>query len=141
MAELSRRPYLLRAMLEWMIDSGHTPHAIVDANAKGVEVPRAFVNDGRIVLNISPSATQGLVVGAEQMEFNARFSGVVHHVQVPVSAVLGIYARETGEGMVFPEEGGESSTEPPEGPGPETPPPASPPPAGKSRRPSLKVVK
>ena len=65
MAELSRRPYLLRAMVEWMIDSGHTPHAIVDANFEGVEVPRAFVNEGRIVLNISASATQGLSISAD----------------------------------------------------------------------------
>lgn len=141
MAELSRRPYLLRAMLEWMIDCGHTPHAIVDANVKGVEVPRAFVNEGRIVLNISPSATQGLVINSERMEFNARFSGVVHHVQVPVSAVLGIYARETGEGMVFPEEPGAPDTDPPAGSGPEAPPPAAAPGGGKPRRPSLKVVK
>ena len=76
MAELSRRPYLLRAMVEWMVDSGHTPHAIVDANYTGVEVPRAFVNDGRIVLNISSSATQALTIGPDHMEFNARFSGV-----------------------------------------------------------------
>ena len=143
MAELSRRPYLMRAMVDWMVDSGHTPHAIVDANYAGVEVPRAFVNDGRIVLNISASATQGLTIGPDHMEFNARFSGVVHYVQVPIAAVLGVYARETGEGMVFPEEGtGEG------GPGTDPPSPAPAPaearPAGKSgkgKRPSLKVVK
>ena len=139
MAELSRRPYLLRAMVEWMIDSGHTPHAIVDANVEGVEVPRAFVNDGRIVLNISPSATQGLSISAEYMAFDARFSGVVHHVLVPIGAVLGVYARETGEGMVFPEEGAAGG--PTDPPGPDAPEPA---PKGKpdrSRRPTLKVVK
>jgi stringent starvation protein B len=132
LAELSRRPYLLRAMVEWMIDSGHTPHAIVDANVEGVEVPRAFVNEGRIVLNISPSATQGLSITADRMEFNARFSGTVHHVQVPIPAVLGIYARETGEGMVFPEENTPPpSTDP-------TPPAAPPEPPKRSH---LKVVK
>lgn len=145
MAELSRRPYLLRAMVEWMVDSGHTPHAIVDANAEGVEVPRAFVNDGRIVLNISASATQSLVISADQMSFNARFSGVVHYVQVPIHAVLGVYARETGEGMVFPEENGTPpSTEPPTEPSPDGPsPPPAPPRSGpaKGKRPSLKVVK
>lgn len=141
MAELSRRPYLLRAMVEWMIDSGHTPHAIVDATLDGVEVPRAFVNEGRIVLNISPSATQGLSISADYMAFNARFSGVVHNVMVPIAAVLGVYARETGEGMVFPEEGGAGgpTTDPP-GPGaPETTPPPSKP--DKSKRPKLSVVK
>ena len=148
MAELSHRPYLLRAMVEWMVDSGHTPHAIVDANQEGVEVPRAFVNDGRIVLNISASATQGLVISADQMSFKARFSGVVHHVQVPIHAVLGVYARETGEGMVFPEENGApGSTEPPTEPSPDSPTP-TPAPGGaprggpaKGKRPSLKVVK
>jgi stringent starvation protein B len=142
LAELSRRPYLLRAMVEWMIDSGHTPHAIVDANVEDVHVPRAFVNDGRIVLNISPSATQGLSISAEHMEFNARFSGVVHHVQVPIAAVLGVYARETGEGMVFPEEGstGGPGTDPPApAPGAPESAPASKP--AKSKRPQLKVVK
>jgi stringent starvation protein B len=141
LAELSRRPYLLRAMVEWMIDSGHTPHAIVDANGEGVEVPRAFVNDGRIVLNISPSATQALSISAEHLAFNARFSGVVHHVMVPIAAVLGVYARETGEGMVFPEEGASG------GPGTDPPPAGAPEPAPadtgkpKRKRPSLTVVK
>ena len=142
MAELSRRPYLLRAMVEWMVDSGHTPHAIVDANFSGVEVPRAFVNDGRIVLNISASATQNLTIGPDHMEFNARFSGVVHYVQVPIAAVLGVYARETGEGMVFPEEGvgaGGPGTDPPSAPAPANPTSAGR--TGKSKRPSLKVVK
>jgi stringent starvation protein B len=149
LAELSRRPYLLRAMVEWMIDSGHTPHAIVDANMEGVEVPRAFVNDGRIVLNISPSATQGLSISADHVQFNARFSGVVHNVLVPISAVLGVYARETGEGMVFPEEGattgpGTDPSNPGPGSGPAGPtdrPPGSPSKPGKSTRPKLKVVK
>lgn len=145
MPELSRRPYLLRAMVEWMVDSGHTPHAIVDATVDGVEVPRAFVNDGRIVLNISASATQALVISGDQMSFNARFSGVVHHVQVPIHAVLGVYARETGKGMVFEEESDSPpSTEPPTEPSPHSPSSAPATPRGgptKGKRPSLKVVK
>lgn len=143
MAELSRRPYLLRAMVEWMIDCGHTPHAIVDANFEGVEVPRAFVNEGRIVLNISPSATQGLSISAEHLAFNARFSGVVHHVMVPVDAVLGVYARETGKGMVFQEEEApDPDADPPESPSPSDPAPG--PTGGKkpeNKRPKLTVVK
>ncbi|MEY4762838.1 MAG: hypothetical protein RLZZ200_2694, partial [Pseudomonadota bacterium] len=123
MAELSRRPYLLRAMYEWMADCGHTPHAIVDATQPDVQVPAGFVKDGRIVLNISPTATQGLVIGADTMEFSARFGGVSHYVRVPVNAVLGIYARESGEGMVFADdvqtEGGG-----PEGPSDSPPPKA-----------------
>lgn len=126
-----RRPYLLRAMHEWVSDSGGTPHVIVDAARPGVQVPRAYVKDGKIVLNVSASATQRLVLGNEWIEFDARFAGVVHHVKVPVSAVLGIYARESGEGMVFSAD---------ESGGPE--PPAKPPaPDEPTKRPQLKVIK
>jgi len=98
----AKRPYLLRAMHQWMTDCGHTPHVIVDAEHNGVDVPRAYVKDGKIVLNLSGSATQHLKLGNEWIEFDARFAGVVNRVSFPISAVLGIYARETGEGMVFP---------------------------------------
>lgn len=100
-ATLSRRPYLLRAMHEWMGDAGFTPHLIVDTRRDGVQVPAAYVKDDRIVLNVSTSATQRLLLNNDRVEFDARFGGAVHHVVVPVGAVLGIYARETGEGMVF----------------------------------------
>jgi len=130
--ELSRRPYLLRAMHEWMVDCGYTPHLIVDAQPEGVQVPREFVKDGRIVLNVSASATQALMIGADAVEFNARFGGTSRHVRVPVAAVLGIYARETGQGMVFNEDAG---PEPPDG----TQVAAAKP--DKSRRAKLKVVK
>jgi len=115
----SRRPYLLRAMHEWMGDCGLTPHIIVDAGRQGVEVPTAYVKDGKIVLNISMSATQRLQLLNEAVQFDARFGGVVHHVFVPIAAVLGIYARETGEGMVFNEQ--EPDGPPPPGPGNEPP--------------------
>jgi stringent starvation protein B len=133
---LSRRPYLLRAMHEWIIDSGHTPHVIVDALRKGVEVPAAYVKDGKIVLNLSTTATQRLQLTNESIEFDARFAGIVHRVRVPMQAVLGVYARETGEGMVF----SESETEPT----PPEPPPQSDKPQssrGDSRRAKLTVVK
>jgi stringent starvation protein B len=97
----SKRPYLLRAMHDWMSDNGETPHVIVDSERPGVEVPRAYVKDGKVVLNLSASATQRLVLGNDWIEFDARFAGVVHHVRIPISSVMGIYARETGEGMVF----------------------------------------
>jgi stringent starvation protein B len=126
-----KRPYLLRAMHQWMSDSGHTPHVIVDAERAGAEVPRAYVKEGKIVLNLSPTATQRLKLGNDAVEFDARFAGVVHHVRFPVSAVMGIYARETGEGMVFSEQDL----------GPEPPPPAPLEEGGGSRRPQLKVVK
>jgi stringent starvation protein B len=96
-----KRPYLLRAMHEWVSDSQHTPHVIIDAERPGVVVPRPFVKDGKIVLNLSHTATQNLSLGNEWIEFGARFAGVVHFIRVPIAAVLGIYARETGEGMVF----------------------------------------
>jgi stringent starvation protein B len=102
-AGISRRPYLLRAMHEWIIDSAHTPHVIVDALKQGVEVPTAYIKEGKIVLNLSPGATQRLQLRNDWIEFDARFAGVVHHVRVPMYAVLGVYARETGEGMVFSE--------------------------------------
>ena len=108
---LSRRPYLLRAMHEWMGDAGFTPHVIVDAGRTGVQVPSAYIKDGKIVLNVSLNATQRLSLDNERIEFDARFSGIVHHVYVPMVAVLGIYARETGEGMVFNE--GEPDGPPP----------------------------
>jgi len=148
LAELSRRPYLLRAMFDWMIDSAFTPHLIVDATLEGVQVPRAFVKDGRIVLNVAPSATQAFLIGADAVQFNARFSGVSHHIHVPVDAVLGIYARETGQGMVFTGEGegpGEPDGTDPKPPSPDAPTPDDAPAAGarpeKRGRPRLKVVK
>ena len=128
---LPKRPYLLRAMHQWITESGNTPHVIVDAGREGAEVPRAYVKDGKIVLNLSEGATQRLRIGNEEVEFDARFAGVVHHVRFPVSAVLGVYARETGEGMVFSEQ--DLGPEPPRHP-PQTE-------EGGPRRPQLKVVK
>jgi stringent starvation protein B len=110
----AKRPYLLRAMHQWMMDCGHTPHVIVDAEARNVEVPKAYVKDGKIVLNLSSTATQHLKLGNEWIEFDARFAGIVNHVTFPISAVLGIYSRETGEGMVFTEQ--DLGPEPPTGP-------------------------
>jgi stringent starvation protein B len=128
---LPKRPYLLRAMHEWITDCGHTPHVIVDAEHEGAEVPRAYVKDGKIVLNLSDGATQRLRMGANEVEFDARFAGTVHHVRFPMSALLGVYARETGEGMVFSEQ--DMGPEPPTRPAPTD--------EGAPRRPQLKVVK
>ncbi len=98
---ISRRPYLLRAMHEWISDSGHTPHLVVDAGVVGVDVPRQFVKDGKIVLNVSWSATAQLKLGNDEITFSGRFGGASMMVFVPVNAVLAIYARETGQGMIF----------------------------------------
>jgi stringent starvation protein B len=105
---------MLRAMHQWIMDNGQTPHIIVDAGADGVEVPRAYVAQGQIILNVSHTATGGLDLGNEWVSFEARFAGVVHHILVPTGAVLAIYARESGEGMVFAEseEDGTSEGEP-----------------------------
>lgn len=96
-----QRPYLIRAMHEWMADNGLTPHIVADAAAEGLRVPREYVKDGKIILNIGYSATRSLVLGNDEIVFEARFNGVPQRVSVPVPAVLGIYARENGQGMIF----------------------------------------
>lgn len=115
-------------MHEWMTDSGLTPHLVVDAKHDSVQVPEGHVTDGKIVLNVSHAATRGLTIGNDVVTFEARFGGVSRPVEVPIESVLGIYARETGQGMIFGEE------EPPPGGG-------SGPAPGDDARPKLKVVK
>lgn len=95
------RPYLLRAFFDWIVDNECTPHLVVDADYPAVQVPTQFVQDGQIVLNISPSAVTGFSLDMEQLSFNARFGGQPMQVYVPLGAVLAIYARENGEGTVF----------------------------------------
>lgn len=97
----SKRPYLIRAMHEWMGDNGHTPHIVVDASVDGVNVPREHVKDGKIILNISETAAHNLKLNNNAVSFRARFSGVPFDVWVPINSILGIYARETGQGMIF----------------------------------------
>ncbi len=124
---LSSRPYLIRALHDWISDSGMTPYLLVDATAPGVEVPQQFVENGKIVLNISSRACANLVLGNEQLQFNARFAGQPMMVVVPVHAVLAIYARENGQGMMFGdgEDGGGDGSPPEKG----------------GTRPHLKVIK
>ena len=127
----SRRPYLLRAMHEWISDNRQTPHLVVDAEAEGVDVPRQYVKDGKIILNVSHNATSALKLGNESIDFTARFGGAARAVHIPIRAVLGIYARESGQGMVFNDS--DLSPEPPGGK--PTPPPED------ARRSHLKIVK
>ncbi len=136
----SRRPYLLRAMHEWITDSLHTPHLVVDAAQPGVEVPQQYVQEGKIILNVSHSATSGLNMGNDYIGFRARFGPATYNVSVPIAAVLGIYARETGQGMIFSEA---DAPPPPQSPAPETPsaPNSSSSGEPKRQRPTLKVVK
>jgi len=126
----SSRPYLIRALYEWIIDNGNTPYILVDATDEQVVVPQQFVEGGKIVLNINPSAVQNLELGNHFVELDARFSGSPMHVSVPVAFVLAIYARENGKGMVFSEE--DDGDEPP---------PSGQPDDEGSKRPQLRVVK
>lgn len=103
-AMTSHRPYLLRALYEWIADNGMTPHVLVDAQQPGVRVPADTVKDGRVVLNIADRAVARLELDNESVRFTARFAGVSYPVVVPIPAVLAIYARETGQGMALPED-------------------------------------
>ena len=114
-------------MHEWMMDNDFTPHIVADATANGLKIPNEHVKEGKIVLNVSHSATRGLVLGNDEIAFEARFGGVAQEVRVPVQAVLGIYARETGQGMVFAAE--------------DSPQPGDDAPPGAASRPVLKIVK
>ncbi len=126
---ISRRPYLIRAIHEWICDSELTPYIVVDATAgDDVMVPPEHVSEGKITLNISAHATESLNLGNETVSFAARFGGKVFSVRVPCHAVLGIYARETREGLIF------SPEEPSPGPGDDGG-------ADKTTRPSLKIVR
>jgi len=102
----STKPYLLRAIWEWCCDNGFTPHIAVTVDSR-TRVPREFVRDGQIVLNLGPSATNKLQIGNEAVEFQARFGGVARELSVPVGQVTAIYARENGAGMAFDLEAGD----------------------------------
>ncbi|MGB5611829.1 MAG: ClpXP protease specificity-enhancing factor [Sedimenticolaceae bacterium] len=128
----SNRPYLIRALYEWLVDNELTPYLLVDAKRDSVHVPTQYVEEGRIVLNVSPSAVRNLSLANDLIAFEARFGGSAFPISLPPDAVLGVYARENSKGMLFPEEDVKEQPEPPQ-----TDPP-SPPPGG---RPSLKVVK
>lgn len=126
----SSRPYIMRALYEWIVDNDFTPYVLVDASVANVMVPQQFVKDNQIVLNISPDAVVDLSITNQALAFNGRFGGVATDVFVPIAAVVGIYARENGQGMVFdPEEV--------VGPPDDTPPD----PGRPEKRPSLKIVK
>ena len=132
------KPYLTRAFYEWIVDNDCTPYLLVDATVDQVVIPRQFVENDKIILNVSPTAVHGLSLGNEFIAFSARFSGKSQEIFVPLAALLAIYAKETGQGMVFNDLGpNPPSDSPPDmGAGGATPP--SPPAA---KRPGLKVVK
>ena len=122
----SSRPDLVRALYEWILDNACTPYLLVDATVAGVEVPQQYVKNGQIVLNVAPGAVAGINMSNDDIRFRGRFSGVAIDVFVPIGAVLGIYARENGQGMVFE---------------PEQAPPPSSDDEPRSGKPSLRVVK
>ena len=126
----SSKPYLLRAIYEWLLDNHLTPYVLVDAMRPHVSVPQQHVEDNQIILNISPQAVSGMIMNNDELDFEARFSGIVHRIYVPISAVMAIYSYENGRGMVFEDE--DDGGDPPPV-GDQTPPPKG--------RPQLKVVK
>jgi stringent starvation protein B len=137
----SSKPYMFRALFDWIIDNDCTPHVVVNAHCEGVLVPLQYVNkNGEIVLNIAPGAVQSFIAENDSISFSARFSGVPHEIYVPMKGVLGIYARENGRGMMFDHE---LQPDPPEPPGKDTSksnsdaPQASEPPS----KPGLRLVK
>ncbi|MEI6145289.1 MAG: ClpXP protease specificity-enhancing factor [Methylococcales bacterium] len=123
----SLKPYLIRSIYEWIIDNDLTPHLLVDAENSHAVLPQQFIEDGKIVLNIRPQAVQGLSLGNNEIQFSARFSGKPMNIVVPISAIMAIYAKENGKGMIFDQEDEE----------PENTPPENKPPT----RPTLRVVK
>lgn len=124
----SSRPYLVRAIYQWIVDNELTPYLLVDASQEGVEVPPAYVENNKIILNVSPMAAEGLALENDCVSFNARFSGKAVSLFIPMAAVLAIYAKENGQGMMFAEEDDRT-------------PPPPPPEKDEPKRPSLKVVK
>jgi len=127
----SNRPYLLRALYEWIADNNMTPHILVEAGAAGVDVPEQAVQKGKVILNVDHSAVRDLELGNEWLTFRARFSGNEHHVSVPIEAVLAIYSKENGQGMMFAQD---DETDPPTDPDAD-------PEGTKVRRPHLTIVK
>ncbi len=123
-------------MHEWISDSNQTPHIVVDASLEGVEVPRQYVQGGKIILNVSSNATSMLSLGNDLVRFRARFGAATYDVSVPIVAVLGIYARETGQGMIFSE-----ADTPPQPPTPPSEPAPTTTTENKRAKPTLKVIK
>lgn len=136
----SSRPYLIRAMFNWIVDNNLTPHLLVDTTQAGVEVPTDYVDDGRIVLNIGPGATHNLELGGSEITFSARFSGKAMWVTAPVASVTAIYAKENGQGMMFSDDGdadrSSDSVDKEDGPNPDGDGPGDGP-----KRPQLRIVK
>jgi len=133
-----QKPYLIRAIYEWLVDNGHTPHLLVNATVDGVEVPREFINNGKIVLNVDPSAVRNYHADNEWISFSARFSGKAMELFIPILAVQSIYSKENNQGMMFPDDDTTPPPEPTEKSAPKT---SEPQPSADKKRPSLSIVK
>lgn len=131
------KPYLIRALYDWIVDNEMTPYIVVDAQADLVQIPREYVEDGKIILNISPKACRGLHLENDRIVFSARFSGEVRQIFVPPHAVMAIYAKENGRGMIFSSEDDTGGDDRPLTPIGNAPPQS----AVKGKKPVLKVVK
>jgi len=138
-ASLPKRPYLLRALYDWIVDSQLTPYLLVTVEDESVQVPQEYVSEGKIVLNISPMAVRDLDLSQDAVAFSGRFGGRPFPIFVPMASIQAIYARETGEGMMFEPETPSPDQPPPGGTPPDEPPPEDPPPSSSSGH--LKVVK
>ncbi len=130
----SSRPYLIRAIYQWITDNGMTAHLLVDVSVEGVQVPKQHIQNGKIILNLAPMAISGLVLGDTEITFSARFSGQPMVLFIPVEAVLAVYAKENGQGMMFSDDDSATSS-----PDDDTPKPDKP--KQGSKRPGLRVVK
>lgn len=137
MSMSSSRPYFLRALHEWIVDNGLTPHLMVDATMPGVSVPTQYIKDGKIVLNVAPEAIVDLDISNDWVKFRARFSGVEHVIRLPMQSVGAIYAVENGRGMVFEQEPIDST----DGSDDDIPPDFKPPKKDGPSRPNLKIIK
>lgn len=131
----SSRPYLLRAIYDWIVDNGLTPYLLVNATVDNVMVPTEYVSDGKIILNVAPSAVNDLEIENDEVHFNARFSGNPMYVCVPMLATMAIYAKENGRGMVFTDD--DDIPPGPDDSGDDSPEKSK----GKSKQPKLRVVK
>jgi stringent starvation protein B len=127
------KPYLIRGLYEWLLDNQATPYILADTSNPDVMIPRGIATDGKVVLNLSPSAIQNLEMTNEHVSFSARFNGVAQDIYCPIASILAIYARENGEGMMFNQESGDTAekNDAPDGVGK----------SKKPNRPGLKVVK
>ncbi len=130
----SSRPYLVRAIYQWITDNSLTPHLLVDASVEGVQVPNQHIQNGKIILNIAPMAISDLALGDAEISFSARFSGQPMVLFIPIEAVLAVYAKENGQGMMF---SGDDGTASPPDDGASKPDKSKP----GSKRPGLRVVK